>query len=147
MRSWPAAGRGWTSRRWPRPWRGSDASPPPSAPRSSSPAADLNPGNFLAAGGRLTGFVDFAMARFEDPHYGLAKYPVYDLHPYAKAGIIGRYRRRHGVSPDAFAHRLAVRCVWTLQREIPVLGHDAALGAYRDGTLRLLRGARALLAA
>lgn len=35
---------------------------------------DYNPGNFLATGEVLTGFIDFARARFEDPLAGLAKF-------------------------------------------------------------------------
>ena len=37
-------------------------------------SGDCNPGNFLSDGARLTGIVDFALACFEDPHIGFAKY-------------------------------------------------------------------------
>ena len=122
----------------------------PTAPAFSS--GDYNPGNFLSDGHRLTGIVDFALSCFEDPHIGLAKYWTYDWYPYNKAGLVERYLAQRGVSPEQFALRLAVRCLWTLQRGLPVAGHDntrghvQTFGAERARLLELLGGALTRLA-
>lgn len=81
---------------------------------------DYNPANFLSDGLLVTGFVDFEMACFEDPHYGFAKYRVYDMFPFHQAGLVERYLEAQGLSEAEFAPRVAVRCLWTLQREIPI---------------------------
>jgi hypothetical protein len=99
---------------------------------------DYNPANFLAAGRRLTGIVDFALARFEDPYYGFAKYWTYDLRPFHRAGVIARALAARGVSDARLALRLAIRCLWTLQREVPVSGGTPATTRYRERLLRLL---------
>jgi aminoglycoside phosphotransferase len=100
---------------------------------------DFNAGNFLSDGRRLTGIVDFARARFEDPYYGFAKYWTYDLRPFSNAGAIARGLEERGVSPTKLALRLAIACLWTLQREVPVRGHEKAFGSYREHLWRLLR--------
>jgi len=91
----------------------------------------------------LTGFIDFAWACFEDPHIGFAKYWLYDWFPLNKAGLIERYLETQGLSQADFAPRLAVRCLWTLQREIPVADADGVTDytRYRDRVLGFLRGA------
>jgi aminoglycoside phosphotransferase (APT) family kinase protein len=99
---------------------------------------DYNPANFLAAGGRLAGIVDFAQARFEDPLYGFAKYWTYDLRPYHEAGVIAHGLAAQGVTPAQLALRLAIRCLWTLQREVPVSGGPPGTARYRERLLRLL---------
>ena len=104
---------------------------------------DYQPGNFLSDGHRLTGFVDFESACFEDPHVGLAKYPIYDLRPLNKAGFVSQYLRDRGLSASDFAPRLALRCLSTLQREISVSGQEDA--GYRNHVLRLLRQALSYL--
>lgn len=86
---------------------------------------DYNPANFLSDGEQITGFVDFEMACFEDPHYGFAKYRVYDMYPFFKAGLVERYLQECGLSEAEFAPRMAVRCLWTLQRELPVFEDKA----------------------
>jgi thiamine kinase-like enzyme len=86
---------------------------------------DYNPANFLSDGQQITGFVDFEMACFEDPHYGFAKYRVYDMYPFHKTGLVERYLQGCGLSETEFAPRLAVRCLWTLQREISVFAENA----------------------
>jgi aminoglycoside phosphotransferase len=103
---------------------------------------DAQPANFLSDGQRVTGFVDFEMACFEDPYYGVAKYRVYDMYPFHKTGFVERYLTLQGLSEAQFAPRMAVRCLWTLQREIPVSGGD---GGYRDHVLNLLNSAFAYL--
>ena len=104
---------------------------------------DYQPANFLFDGSGLTGFVDFESACFEDPHIGFAKYPIYDLHPLNKAGLVGRYLRAGGISEGEFAPRLALRCLQTLQREISVSGPGDE--GYRKHVLALLGGALSLL--
>jgi aminoglycoside phosphotransferase (APT) family kinase protein len=101
---------------------------------------DYNPGNFLSDGERLTGFVDFGLSCFEDPHYGFAKYWTYDWSPFNHAGLVERYLVSQGLTLPDFAPRLAVRCLWTLQREIAVEGEPSA---YRSAVLGFLRQAMA----
>ncbi len=103
---------------------------------------DYQPGNFLSDGKDLTGFVDFESACFEDPHIGIAKYRIYDLHPLNKAGLVERYLQAHNLSEQDFAPRLAVRCLWTLQREVPVSERHQRYGEH---ILRLLQNALKLV--
>jgi len=102
-------------------------------------SGDCNPGNFLSDGSRLTGMVDFALACFEDPHIGFAKYWTYDWHPFNKAGLVSRYCAKAGVSEEVFALRMVTRSLWTLARGVPVIGHDAEFGDYRKRLLGLVR--------
>lgn len=103
---------------------------------------DYQPGNFLSNGQELTGFVDFESARFEDPHVGFAKYRIYDLHPLNKAGVVERYLDINNLSESEFAPRLAVRCLWTLKKEIPVSESHQDYGRH---VLRLLDNSLKLL--
>lgn len=103
---------------------------------------DYQPGNFLSNGKELTGFVDFENACFEDPHVGFAKYRIYDLHPLNKAGVVERYLQINNLSESDFAPRLAVRCLWTLQNEIPVSERNRD---YSQHVLRLLENSLKLL--
>lgn len=100
---------------------------------------DYQPGNFLANGDRLTGFLDFESACFEDPHIGLAKYMIHDLHPLNKAGLVRQYLQTHCLSEKDFAPRLALRCLATLQREVSVSGQEDA--QYRRHVFDLLHRA------
>lgn len=102
---------------------------------------DYQPANFLTDGQTLTGFVDFEQARFEDPHYGFAKYLVYDMDPLNDAGLVEHYLDRSGVSKREFAPRMAVRCLWTLQREVAVRGGNQKMAQYRTAVLELLHAA------
>jgi len=99
---------------------------------------DYQPANFLTDGKMLTGFVDFENSRYQDFLFGFAKYPVYDLHPLNKAGLVPYLLRRTSVEPEHFDIRLALGCLVTLQREIPVTGGE---NGYREHVLRLLAGA------
>jgi aminoglycoside phosphotransferase (APT) family kinase protein len=101
---------------------------------------DYQPANFLTDGQRVVGFVDFELACFEDPHYGVAKYRVYDMAPLNKAGFVERYLNAHHLSETDFAPRLAVRCLWTLQREISIPSHDVD-NSYGYHVIQLLREA------
>ena len=103
---------------------------------------DYQPGNFLSNGKELTGFVDFESACFEDPHVGFAKYRIYDLHPLNKAGVVERYLQINNLSESDFAPRLAVRCLWTLQNEIPVSESHRDYGRH---VLRLLHNSLKLM--
>jgi aminoglycoside phosphotransferase len=99
---------------------------------------DYQPGNFLADDGQLTGVLDFESAAFQDPLFGLAKYPIYDLSPLNAAGFVDHYLRVSGFSKQDFLPRLALGCVLTLARQIPVEGGSAADQAYRRHVLTLL---------
>lgn len=90
-------------------------------------SGDYNPGNFLFEGEQLTGFIDFTWPCFEDPHIGMAKYWTCSWYPLDKAGIVERYLEEQKLSFAEFAPRLAVRCLWTLQREIAVSGGEDIL--------------------
>ncbi len=103
---------------------------------------DYQPGNFLSNGKELTGFVDFESACFEDPHVGFAKYRIYDLHPLNKAGVVERYLNINNLSESDFAPRLAARCLWTLQNEIPVSERNRDYGRH---VLKLLENSLKLL--
>lgn len=90
-------------------------------------SGDYNPGNFLFDGEQLTGFIDFTWSCFEDPHIGMAKYWTCGWYPLDKAGIVERYLDEQHLSFAEFAPRLAIRCLWTLQREIAVSGGEDIL--------------------
>jgi len=96
---------------------------------------DNQAGNFLTDGARVTGFVDFEMAGYRDFLLGFAKYPIYDLHPLNRAGMIEVLLREKGFSQRDFQIRLALGCLATLQREIPADGPD---NAYRTHVVGLL---------
>ena len=102
---------------------------------------DYNPLNFLHTGGRLSGFVDFSGACFEDPHIGFAKFVYWGSDEVGwgtglKAGLVERYLYSRGVSRSQFAPRLALKCLWVLQRETSVAGDGDA--SYRESLLRVL---------
>lgn len=124
---------------------------------------DYNPGNFLFSQGneeepksanhswgnpgsldkiphKLTGFIDFSWACFEDPHIGFAKYWTYDWFP---AGLIERYLYENNLHPQEFAPRLALRCLWTLQRELEPPTINRSTNWYRENLLGLLKHAMA----
>ncbi len=88
---------------------------------------DYNPLNFLCDGERLTGWIDFTGACFEDPHIGFAKFVIWAFDSYgwgagAKSGLVERYLYAQNVSRSEFAPRLALRCLWRLQRDVSVAG-------------------------
>ncbi len=116
-------------------------------PRIQTPAVfsngDKNPANFLTDGGKVTGYIDFEHACFEDPHYGVAKYEVYDIAPFTRAGFVPAYLERAGISEVEFSPRLAVRALWTLRREVNPTGLDDQ--TYRAATLTVLARANNLM--
>jgi hypothetical protein len=98
--------------------------------------------NFVCEGDRLTGFVGFDKACFEDPHITLTIYNIWGRidpvgwGPLNRAGLVERWLYKHNVSSKEFAPRVALRCLWRLQREHPVEG-DTRGG--REGILDVLR--------
>jgi len=107
---------------------------------------DYNPGNFLASGDRLTGIIDFARACLEDPLIGFAKYEIYNFAPWLQAGFIERCLAALGFGKSDFALRLAVRCLFTLQREMPQGMRRGRQGQirYRERLYGLIGAARAM---
>lgn len=87
-------------------------------------SGDYNQGNYLIYNRQLSGIIDFAWACFEDPIIGFAKYWTYDWYPLNKAGIVEYYLETHGLTMEDFAPRLAIRSLWTLQRELSPFGEE-----------------------
>ncbi len=99
---------------------------------------DYQPANFLTDRKKITGLVDFESASFQDPLIGLVKYPIYDLHPLNQAGFVDDFLKANGYSNADFAPRLALGCLMTLQKEIPVKNGSKEDNEYRDRVLGLL---------
>ncbi|CAA9303948.1 MAG: hypothetical protein AVDCRST_MAG77-5876 [uncultured Chloroflexi bacterium] len=91
---------------------------------------DYNPGNFLSDGARLTGIVDVAWASWHDPHYGLARFTVYEWVLFDRPRLFRRYQERHGIGARHFALRSAVHAATTLLSR-PHRETDALLRATR----------------
>jgi hypothetical protein len=106
---------------------------------------DYQPGNFLTDGHSVTGFLDFEGACFQDPLIGFAKYPIYDLHPLNKGGLIEYMLTRFGYTRHDFAPRLALGCLTTLRKEIAARESPAAAPWYREHVLALLSDAVELM--
>ena len=109
---------------------------------------DYNPLNFLWDGQRLTGWLDFTHACFEDPHIGFAKFTIWAYDSFgwgagARSGLVERYLYSRNVSRSEFAPRLALRCLSLLQRDVSVDG-DRDVGP-REAMLSVLRQAMASL--
>lgn len=102
---------------------------------------DYNVTNFLHTNGELSGWIDFCLARFEDPHASLSKFVVWSFDrgwaTGAKAGLVERYLYQQNVSRREFAPRLAVRCLRLIQTEVPISGQQDA--RYRAFALQCLR--------
>ena len=88
------------------------------------------------AGRRITEFVQ-PFGWFGDPLLGLAKFWTYDCYPFVHTGLVERYLYEKGISKAEFAPRLAVRALWTLQRELPV-ARPAEGAEYWDSQIALL---------
>lgn len=112
-------------------------------------SGDYSQGNFLFEGERLTGIIDIASPCFEDPHIGMAMYPIYCWNPFDQAGIVERYLEQQHLSFADFAPRLALRCLRTLQESLPVCGGEEvrdewgfeSLAEHRQRVLGLLKRA------
>jgi hypothetical protein len=87
-------------------------------------SGDYNQGNFLFEGDHLSALVDFTAPSFEDPHISMAMYWIYSWNPFDQAGIVERYLERQGLSFEDFAPRLALRCMRTLQENLPIRGGE-----------------------
>lgn len=70
---------------------------------------------------------------------GFVKYPIYDLYPLARTDLIQMFLDAQGFSEEDFDHRLALRCLKILKREIPVSGGDKDTREYRSRVLTLLK--------
>jgi phosphotransferase family enzyme len=102
---------------------------------------DYNPLNFLHDGKELTAWIDFAGARFEDPHIGFAKFVIWAPDDYgwgtgAKAGLVERYLYTRNVSRREFLPRLMLRCLRHLIDETPLDGTGDP--AHRAHMLRIV---------
>jgi aminoglycoside phosphotransferase len=106
---------------------------------------DYQPGNFLAQDGKISGFLDFESLSFQDPIMGFVKYPIYDLLPLSRTNIVKTFLDKKGFSEKDFNHRLALGCLKTLKKEIPVLGGNEETQEYRDRVLNLLNKSLDLL--
>lgn len=104
---------------------------------------DYQPGNFLAKDGKLTGFLDFENAMFQDPLIGFAKYPIYDLIPLSRTDLIERFVKQNGFTMADFNIRLALMCLMILKKEVPVTGGGEETEGYRARILDILRGSLA----
>jgi len=102
---------------------------------------DYQPGNFLANNGRITGFLDFESPAFQDPLLGIVKYPIYDLHPLSKTDVVETFLNALGFGKRDFSIRLALGCLQTLQREIPVVVGEGDRVKYREHVLAVLASA------
>ncbi|MDX1935149.1 MAG: sigma-70 family RNA polymerase sigma factor [Capsulimonadales bacterium] len=99
---------------------------------------DLYFPNFLRVqDDRITEFIQ-PFGWFGDPLLGLAKFRTYDCYPFVHTGFVERYLFDKGYSRRDFAPRLAVRALWTLQRETQAEQRPGENG-YRDELLRQLR--------
>jgi len=81
---------------------------------------DYNPLNFLYRDNKLTGWIDFEHARFEDPYIGFAKFLLWanDASGWGagvKFGLVERYLYNHNVEPAAFLFRLVLRGLWHIK--------------------------------
>lgn len=77
---------------------------------------------------------------FGDPLLGLAKFWTYDCCPFVHSGFVEWYLYEKGVTKRGFAPRLALRALWTLQRELPV-PRPTEGPEYWDSLVALLRHA------
>jgi aminoglycoside phosphotransferase len=81
---------------------------------------DYNPLNFLYSEGKLTGWIDFEHACFEDPYIGFTKFFLWadDESGWGagvKFGLVERYLYNHNIEPAAFLLRLVLRGLWHIK--------------------------------
>lgn len=98
------------------------------------------PGDLRATDRPITEFI-LPWGWLGDPLLGLAKYWTYDCYPFVHTGLVERYLFEKGFTKKDFAPRLAVRALWTLQRELPV-ERPPECPEYYDALMGLLRYAR-----
>ena len=95
------------------------------------------PGDVRATDRPITEFI-IPWGWFGDPLLGLAKYWTYDCYPFVHTGLVERYLFEKGFTKKDFAPRLAVRALWTIQRELPV-ERPTEGPEYYDAQMGLLR--------
>ena len=91
---------------------------------------DYQPGNFLTQDGKITGYLDFESASFQDPMMGFVKYPIYDLLPLSRTDIVDIFLDKKGFSQKDFRMRLVLGCLKTLKKEVPVVGGNEETQEY-----------------
>lgn len=85
---------------------------------------DYLPGNFMTDGERITGFLDFEFAAFQDPLYGLAKFELMPPGTVEAIPLRIPYLETHGKSARDLAPRLALRCLALLASRIDFKAPD-----------------------
>ena len=98
------------------------------------------PFNFRHDGEKVTAYLMFARACFEDPHTHFAKYKVWEFDeigwkPFNRAGLVERYLYSQDVSKSQFASRLALECLREIQKVTPTTrdrGTEFALSLLND---------------
>jgi aminoglycoside phosphotransferase (APT) family kinase protein len=107
---------------------------------------DYNPLNFLHTDGRLSGFIDFEHACFEDPLLGFAKFIVWAYDDWGwgagqKAGLVERALYQQNATRAEFLPHLVLRCLQTLRDAgaVPQHGDEGPQAA----TLRVLAASMA----
>jgi aminoglycoside phosphotransferase len=100
---------------------------------------DYQPGNFLVLDEKLSGFLDFESASFQDPLMGFVKYPIYDLRPLSRTNLIDDFLKTMNFTREEFSIRLILGCMKILQKEIPLNGGDQEIHEYRTRVLAILK--------
>ena len=100
---------------------------------------DYQPGNFLANDGKLSGFIDFESASFQDPMMGFVKYPIYDLIPLSRTDLIDQFLETMNFSRGEFSIRLILGCLKIIQKEIPLENDNEETQQYKTRVTTILR--------
>lgn len=103
---------------------------------------DYNISNFLTDWHHVTGYVDFCLAGFHDPHIGFGKYMVWAFDrswaPFSHAGLVEKWLYLNNMSRSEFAPRLALCCLNRLQEDLDMEDRNEYVDRYRDRVLTLL---------
>ncbi|MEK6948110.1 MAG: phosphotransferase [Nanoarchaeota archaeon] len=100
---------------------------------------DYQPANFITNGKEIVGLLDFDKACFQDLLIGITKFPIYGLRPLNKAGFVKKFIKETGFTEKEFMPRLALGCLITLQKEIPVKYGNKETINYRKHVIKLLK--------
>ena len=98
------------------------------------------PYNFRHDGEKVTAYLMFARACFEDPHTHFAKYKVWEFDevgwkPFSRAGLVERYIYSQDVSKSQFSPRVVLECLREIQKVTPETmdkGSEFVLGLLQD---------------
>ncbi len=101
--------------------------------------------NFRHDGEKVTAYLTFGRACFEDPHTHFAKYKVWEFDevgwkPFNRAGLVERYLYAQDVSKSQFASRIALECLREIQKVTPATkdeGTDFVLSLLQDSLASL----------